>query len=198
MGFFLFKSNWSVANTTDNALTLVNVTGSPWSLQDRLSFYWQKHARSPVCSFCTWAASELVGTEVRTDPRVLHSAPVQQTVKLSPKIICQCRAQRAKSKPESKLSSPEVLTLPCNITVGLALWLVDLLQVCSDLIERAIFKQWRSSATFFSCWGSQGWQTGGRTRLGNIFVEESTCRFIFLSLSMTFCKCPSSFSSQIV
>jgi len=67
-GSFFLKSNWSVAKTTDTALILVNVTGTPWSLWDRLSFSWQKHAQSPVCSSCTWATAEFVGTKVTADP----------------------------------------------------------------------------------------------------------------------------------
>lgn len=96
---------------------------------------------------------------VITDPRVLHSVPELQTAKLSPKITCQCHAQTAKSKPEPNLSCLKVLTLPCNITECLALWLVDLLQVCSDLTERAISKQWQSTTTFFSFLGQPGLTT---------------------------------------
>lgn len=98
------KSTWAVAKTTATALILVTVAATlEASLKAGSHFIDRKMPRAI------------------TDAYILHSIPELQTVRLSPKITCQCHAQTAKSKPEPNLSSLKVLTLPRKITVCLAL-----------------------------------------------------------------------------
>lgn len=160
----------------------------------------------PVTAAATHAASPKAGSHFTdrrmprgvTDPQVSHSIPELQTARLSPKIACQGHAQTAKSKPEPKLSSLQVLTLPCNITGCLAPWLVDLLQVCSDLTERAISKHNDKAPQQLLLLGAaRADNQVGRTRLSNAFTEESTHGFISFP-PPTFFKCLSSFLSQTV